>query len=222
MEKYEKAAERLAADLSTELRKANVLGLGSGSTVSSILKKADIPKGKLAVPTSIQIKLVADTLGFVATSLNSEVELTIDGADQVDRRLNMIKGGGGALLKEKILTSFSKRLYIVVTDKKLSERLCEGNVPIPIEVSPFGLYLVQEKVLEMGGKPQLRKNEKGYPSFTENGNVIIDAFFEPLEEPRELETKIKSTVGVIEVGIFTRKPDLVFVLKENGSYETLK
>jgi ribose 5-phosphate isomerase A len=220
-EEYKEAALKLASEISKELNKAEILGLGSGSTVAFVLKQMNF-NSKLCVPTSKQIELVALSVGLISTSLNKEVSITVDGADQVDKEMNMIKGGGGALLREKILINSSKKVYIIVSEEKVSKRLCENNVAVPVEVSPFGLSLVSKKLSELRGKPKVREDAKGYPFFTENGNIILDTGFEPLEKPEELESRIKQIAGVVEVGIFTRKPDKIFILKRNGTYSVMK
>lgn len=221
-EVYEKAINKLASELLEEISKAEVIGLGSGSTVSSLIRKINLAEKKLCVPTSRQIGLVAEQLGMICTELHGEVDLTIDGADQVDRELNMIKGGGGALLREKILINFSKKVYIVVSDEKVAGKLCEKDVPVPVEISPFGINYIKKKLFDMNGRPELRINEKGYPYFTENCNMILDTYFKPVERPAELEASIKRIPGVVEVGIFTKKPDKVFVLEKEGSYTVMK
>jgi ribose 5-phosphate isomerase A len=129
----------------------------------------------------------------------------------------MIKGGGGALLREKILISIAKKVIIIADESKFVKRL---NRSVPIEVHPFARNIVDIQIRKYGGKPLIRLLERGYPFVSENGNIILDCDFGEISNPRELETKIIGIPGVIEVGIFPR-PDIIYKIKENGKYEIL-
>jgi ribose 5-phosphate isomerase A len=202
------------------------LGLGSGSTVATLLEELSplaLAKARslTGVPTSTQIELVAARNGIDLVPFRGSVDLVIDGADQVDRGLNMIKGGGGALLREKVVMGSAKRIAIVAAENKFVPRLCENAVRVPVEVFPMARESAKVKLSMLGGVPEERLMPKGYPYFTENGNLILDTLFEPVENPRELEMKVRSTPGVAEVGIFTFKPITVYKLGNDGSYEAL-
>jgi ribose 5-phosphate isomerase A len=143
------------------------------------------------------------------------VDLCIDGADQVDSKLNLIKGKGGAHTREKIVASSSKKFFVIVDYRKLTKRL---NIPVPVEVLEFSRTFVEEKLQELGGKPKLREN-----FVTDNGNVILDTKFEYIEHPRELELKLNEISGVIENGIFSRrKPEKVIIGHENGEVREIR
>ena len=150
------------------------------------------------------------------------MDLVLDGADQVDRELNLIKGGGGALLKEKVVMGSARKSAIVAGEGKFAERLCENGVKVPVEVVPLARVSARTGLKKLGGTPEERLLPKGYPFFTENGNVILDTAFGPLRDPGELEARAKAIPGVVEVGIFTFRPITVYKLNEDGSYEIRK
>jgi ribose 5-phosphate isomerase A len=142
--------------------------------------------------------------GVPVTTLfeHPQIDLDIDGADQIDPQLNLIKGLGGALTKEKIVASSSKSIIIVADETKLVENLGEKS-PLPIEVLPFALPLVSSKIRELGGKPVLReKKDNSGPYMTDNGNFIIDVNMGIIEDPQGLEQKLKAIPGIVETGLF--------------------
>ena len=208
-----------------------ILGLGSGSTVAELVKKiATLPNKEnfIFIPTSIQIKMIAENAGlkFTDESKISNIDLVIDGADQIDHNLNMIKGGGGALFKEKIIMYSANERIILADSKKF---VPEFNLPIPIEVHPFARSTVTKRLKSMGiigkttttssqinnqqdeshdnlsVKPIIRTIQKGYPFITENGNIILDTKFLGILDIEKAEQEIKNIPGVIEVGLFVRK-----------------
>ena len=146
----------------------------------------------------------------------------VDGADQVDEGLNLIKGGGGALLREKVVMGSAKSIAVVAADNKFVKRLCQNGVRVPVEVVPMARESAKTRLSMLGGVPDQRLLPKGYPYFTENGNIILDTLFEPVRDPRELEARVRSTPGVAEVGIFTFKPIRAYRLMTDGSFETLE
>jgi ribose 5-phosphate isomerase A len=149
------------------------------------------------VPTSLQIALVADALKEQTSIIDKpSLDLVVDGADQVDADLNLIKGGGGALFREKVLIANAKRTLIIVDEKKLASKLCSNGVRVPVEAHPFARVPVAEGLMRLGGEPRLRLGERGFPHYTENGNLLFDTLFKPISRP--------------------------FVVKEDGSYQTLK
>jgi len=130
----------------------------------------------------------------------------------------MIKGGGGALLREKILINIAKKVVIIADESKFVKKL---NRSVPIEVHAFARNTAAKHIQDYGGKPVLRTIERGYPFVTENGNIILDCDFGEISKPNELAEKIIQIPGVIEVGIFTRKPDVIYKAKENGKFDVL-
>jgi ribose 5-phosphate isomerase A len=199
------------------------VGLGSGRTMAQtikiIAKKIEQDKLNLAfVPSSYQIEFLANELGLRVIDLNSIqiLDLTIDGADQVELgTLNMIKGGGAALTREKIIGSNSRKVVIIIDESKLTKKLGEGMY-VPIEIFPFGINAAINKIEQVGGTVTLRQGEgKVGPTITDNGNIIVDADFGPIDDPISLESEIKKIPGVIEVGIFSRVADLVYVVMKD-------
>jgi ribose 5-phosphate isomerase A len=172
------------------------------------------------VTTSIQIKIEAEKVGLkiVDESSIADIDVVFDGADQIDSDFNMIKGGGGALLREKVLISAANKVVILADVTKFVKRLTQ---PIPIEIHKFARSLVMKRLKEVGGSPKLRTMEKGYPSVTENGNIVLDTSFSSLGNPRSKEIELKSIPGVLEVGIFTRA-NIYYKAKNDGSFEIIQ
>jgi ribose 5-phosphate isomerase A len=227
MDKLRDALKGVARQLAKDIPSGATLGLGSGSTVAMLLEELApllIAKSKQisGVPTSTQIELVASRCGFSLVPFKGSVDLVVDGADQVDEHLNLVKGGGGALLREKVVMGSAGSIAVVADQKKFVRRLCENGVRVPVEVFPMARESAKVKLSMLGGVPEERLMPKGYPYFTENGNVILDTLFEPVANPRELEAKVRSTPGVAEVGVFTFKPITVYKLKTDGTFEALR
>lgn len=221
----ERSIAGIAREISTEIGPNTVLGLGSGSTVASILRELTTLLGRRlgkirAVPTSIQIQMVADEVGLQSVPLRAHADLVIDGADQIDDKLNMIKGGGGALLKEKVLMRSSRRRIIAADEWKFAKKLCLNSARVPVEVVPFAREFVKERLAELGGMPHERLLPKGFPYFTESGNIILDTEFPPIQRPEEMEGAIKLIPGVVENGIFTIKPIRVYRIGKDGTFST--
>lgn len=219
------AIRALSSDILTLVNDNNVLGLGSGRaatalvrSLSTYLKEKNIRVK--AVPTSLQIKLEAEKGGIsiIEADQIEHIDIVFDGADQIDEKRNMIKGGGGALLREKILINIAKKVIIIADESKFVKKL---NRSVPIEVHPFARNIAAKQIQKYGGKPVLRTIERGYPFVTENGNIILDSDFGEIQNPEELAEKIIQIPGVMEVGIFTRKPDVLYKVKENGKFELL-
>ncbi|RMF31379.1 MAG: ribose 5-phosphate isomerase A [Candidatus Nitrosothermus koennekii] len=210
-------------DAGKYVRDGMIIGLGSGSTVAKFLDLLDqrIKNENLrikVIPTSLQIKLKAEELGLEIAddTLIPKIDLVYDGADQIDDNLNMIKGGGGALLREKIVMYASKKSIILADDKKYVRKL---DWKVPIEVLPYARSYVMNRLESMNGKPSIRMLNKGYPFITENGNIILDTDFGVIEEPEELEQKVKSIPGVIEIGIFVRSANIYYRLIDDERFE---
>jgi ribose 5-phosphate isomerase A len=202
--------KRLAAERAVELIQSGmVVGLGSGSTSALVVHRlaALLGEGKLSgvlgVPTSVETEALARSLGVPLTTLEEHpsLELTIDGADEVDPDLCLIKGGGGALLREKIVAQASRREIIVVDESKLSPRL-GTRWPVPVEVLPFG-WRSQALFLEgLGARVQRREARDGAPYRTDQGNFILDCALGPIARPAELAAKLESRAGIVEHGLF--------------------
>jgi ribose 5-phosphate isomerase A len=217
------AVQKLSKDAVKHAKGARVVGLGSGSTVAHIVREmARLPdKGSIEfVPTSLQIKIEAEKseLRMADESRIPDIDVVFDGADQIDNKFNMIKGGGGALLREKILISAAKKVVIVADEAKFVQSF---NRSVPIEVHPMARSSAQKRLAEMGGRPALRTLDKGYPFVTENGNVILDTTFASIPDPKKKEVELKSIAGVLEVGLFTRRADVYYKAKADGTFETI-
>jgi ribose 5-phosphate isomerase A len=220
---YEISIQKLAQEATKLVKDVKVVGLGSGSTVSFIVREmAKLPDKRSIefVPTSLQIKLEAEKSSLRIADENTipDMDIVFDGADQIDSKYNMIKGGGGALLREKILISAAKKVVIVADASKFVNSLSKS---VPIEVHPMARSLVINKLEEMEGKPVLRKLDKGYPFVTENGNLILDVLFPTIADPKKMEIELKNIAGVLEVGIFTRRADIYYKAKTDGSFDTI-
>ena len=182
-----------------------IVGLGTGTTAEFAVRKI----GKLVrnglsirgIPTSSRTKELAEAEGIPLIDFSESmfIDLTIDGADEIDGNLNMIKGGGAALLQEKIVASVSKAEIIVVNRTKLVDQL--GAFPLPVEVIPFGWQVVFNQLESLHGNPDLRLN-KGQPQVTDQGNYIIDCHFRKIENPKLLEHQLNMIPGVVENGLF--------------------
>jgi ribose 5-phosphate isomerase A len=217
------AIQKLAKDAVKLAKGARVVGLGSGSTAAFIVREIAKLSGKDSiefVPTSLQIKIEAEKSGLRMADENRipDIDIVFDGADQIDNKFNMIKGGGGALLREKILISSAKKVVIVADESKFVQSFGRS---VPIEVHPMARSAVAKKLAEMDGKPALRTLDKGYPFVTENGNIILDTTFASIPDPKKKEMELKSIAGVLEVGLFTRRADVYYKAKIDGSFETI-
>ncbi|MEM1689128.1 MAG: ribose-5-phosphate isomerase RpiA [Candidatus Hadarchaeales archaeon] len=213
--------KKFAATAAVELVEPGMtVGLGSGTTMAEVVKALARKKIKAKyVPSSEQIAKLASRLGLKLYELGGELDLTIDGADEIDTSFNMIKGKGGALTREKILAKAAKKVVIVVDRTKLVKKLGKKN-PIPVEVIPFSLRFTSEEIKRLGGKPELRlSGEK--PFVTDNGNYILDVRFKKITNPKSLEKKLNEIPGVVENGIFTDLADIVIVGHEGG-YDVIK
>lgn len=215
--------KRLAAEKAVdEIKDGMVVGLGTGSTAKFAIEKLaqKIKDGKLnniyGIPTSKRTEELAARLGIPILSLNqlfklrtknlehrisNLIDITIDGADEVDNELNLIKGGGGALLREKVIAQNTKRFLVVVDESKLSDKLGK-NFYVPIEVLQFALESEKDFLKSLGGKVELRKNENGEQFITDEGNFILDVYFGKIENPYELNSILNTRAGIVEHGIF--------------------
>ena len=220
---FQDSIEKIAKEAIKLLRGVNVIGLGSGSTVGFIVREmAELPDKESIefMPTSLQIKLEAEKCSLRIADENRipQIDIAFDGADQIDSKFNMIKGGGGALLREKILISAAKKVVIVADAPKFVQSFSRS---VPIEVHPMARSIVSKKLVEVRGRPVLRTLDKGYPLITENGNLILDTFFPSIADPKKMELELKNIAGVLEVGFFTRRADIYYKAKNDCSFETI-
>ena len=216
--KLKKAAAEWAVTL---IEDGMVVGLGTGSTASLILEPlaARIRQGLriVGIPTSERTAEQARGLGItlVTFSEHGRVDLTIDGADEVEiGTLNLIKGRGGALLREKIVASASARLVIVADESKLVERL--GRGALPIEVVPFGWQATARRIESLGASPALRLRPDGEAFVTDGGHYILDCAFGPISSAPSLDRELNGIVGVVEHGLFLGLADQVVVGRPGG------
>jgi len=216
--------KREAAEAAVELvRPGMVLGLGHGSTARyALLKIAELLRsGKLwdiqGVPCSKKVEEEARALGIPLTTLEEhpELDLTIDGADEIDPDLNVIKGGGGAMLREKIVAQATKVEVIVADVGKLSEKL-GTKVPVPVEVLPFGWKTHVPFLEGLGAKVSLRRNSDGAPFLTDQGNYVLDCYFGPIRDPKALAKELSSRAGILGHGLFLGLVDQAFVAGPEG------
>lgn len=216
--------KREAAEAALErVRPGMVVGLGHGSTARyALLGLAELWRaGRLpgirVVPCSRAVEEEAQAQGLPLTTLEEhpEVDLTIDGADEIDPKLNVIKGGGGALLREKIVAQASRREVIVADFTKLSPAL-GTRFPVPVEVLPFG-WRSQARFLEkLGARVSLRTDPSGKPYLTDQGNYILDCWFGPIPDPWELARKLEGRAGILEHGLFLGLVHEAFVAGPDG------
>jgi len=223
-DRSKEACGRRAAEFVTD---GTVVGLGTGSTVwFTLVRLAErISEEGLAirgVPTSSDTEEKARELGIPLTTLAEveSIDLTIDGADEVDPELNLIKGGGGALLREKIIASISQREVIVAGRSKLVERL-GTTFDLPVETVPFARATVERALRALGCRPSLRLAADGRSTYhTDNGNEIFDcAFAEGIADPAQLEAHLASIPGVVESGLFVGLAHALVVGDPDGSVE---
>ena len=207
-----------------------IVGLGSGSTAAFAIEALGerVKKENLCImgiPTSYQAFLLAVQCGIPITTLDEhpEVDVTIDGADQVTPELYLIKGMGAALAREKIVAASSKLNVIIADEQKKVKLLGEKGQVVPVEVLPFAISLVKRKIVAIGGKPTLREGKgKLGPTITDNGNAILDSYFGEMPSPAEVDVKVKMIPGVVETGFFVGLTDIVYVGTVAGSVEKIE
>jgi len=222
---YDSAILALSNDALKFVKDDYVIGLGSGRAATELVKSlGSLIKEKKykvrGVPTSLQIKLIAEKGGIPIIEFDQvdHIDVVFDGADQIDSQKFLIKGGGGALLRENILFSLAKKIIIMADKTKFVKNFTRT---VPIEVHPLARNVVTKTIKKLKGKSKLRSLDRGYPFFTENGNIILDCDFGVIKNPKTLSQKIKQIPGVMESGIFLRKPDVIYKAKTGGKFEII-
>jgi len=211
-EEEKEAAGRAAAKL---VRDGDIVGLGTGSTayfaVVALGERVKAGLKIIGIPTSLHTADLARAVGIPLTTLDEhpEIDITIDGADEVDPKLNLIKGGGGALTREKVIATASKKMVVVADSGKVVAVL--GKFPLPVEVIPFARTVVERKIVALGASPKLRMKPDGSPFLTDNGNQILDCSFGKIDDPPALARELSGTPGVVEHGLFIGLAKLVVV-----------
>ena len=211
----DQAKQRAAERAIEQVRDGQVVGLGTGSTakfaIEGLGRRVREGLSIRGVPTSIASGRMAAELGIPLVALNDAgvIDVTFDGADEVDPDFNMIKGGGGALTREKLVALASKKRVILVDESKLVSKLGETR-PLPVEVLPFAWTLSARLLKEMDCIPSLRE-ETGRPFITDNGNHILDCACGAIEDPPAMEKRIKLLPGVVECGLFIGIADILVI-----------
>lgn len=216
--------KRQAAEHALDYVQSNTrIGLGSGSTARHMLQglAERLEDGRLqnvvGVPTSEATADLARQLGIPLTTLDDcpQLACVLDGADEIDPQLNLIKGLGGALLREKIVAASAKQFFVLADSSKLVMQLGE-RTGIPVEVIPFAKTLCIQRLNDLGGQPKLRQNDDGMTFYTDEGNVILDCHFVKIANPVALNVAILSLPGVVDHGLFLGMATIAFVAGSTG------
>ncbi len=201
-----------------------VVGLGTGSTTAFAIEELGrrLATGEISdivgIPTSFQAVVLGKKFGIPIRSLDdvSNIDLAIDGADEVDPHKNLIKGGGAAHTREKVVDALADLFIVVVDQSKLVDRL-GSTFPVPIEVIPMAVAPVTRAVMNLGGKPELRLGvKKDGPVITDQGNMVLDVTFAEIPDPKSLEQTLNNIPGVVENGLFVGLADLILVGEAQG------
>lgn len=196
----------------------SIVGLGTGSTTAFAIQflgerlKSGELKDIKGIPTSFQASVLAKQYGIPLTTLDEVdgIDVAIDGADEVDPQRNLIKGGGAAHTREKVVDSLAKQFIVVVDSSKIVDRL--GAFPLPVEVLPIAIAPVTRALENLGGKVELRMGvKKDGPVITDQGNMVLDVKFEAITDPAAMEQRINNIPGVLENGLFVDVTDLVLI-----------
>jgi ribose 5-phosphate isomerase A len=201
----------------------NIVGLGTGSTAAYAVRLlGERVRAGLkirGIPTSVQTKQLAARVGIPLTTLDEfqQIDVTIDGADEFDPQLHLIKGGGGALLREKVIASASQQVVIIADSTKQVAVL--GKFPLPVEVIPFAQALVAKKIAALGAAVKLRQDAKGNPFVSDEGHHILDCRFGQIPDPPALARRLSDMPGVVEHGLFIDLATIVLVAKAENVTE---
>tara|TARA_B100001750_G_scaffold104106_1_gene82363 strand:- start:6294 stop:6968 length:675 start_codon:yes stop_codon:yes gene_type:complete len=221
----EEAVKKMGENAAQQISNGQLVGLGSGSAVAAFVNALGqrIINENLEVrgiPTSMQVEIIAQKNGIIleSPSLIPEIDIVVDGADEIDKNRIMIKGGGGAHYREKIMIEAADKSIIVADSSKYVDVI---TWPVPLEISEFSRFFVEEKIKALGGNPVIRTLNKGYPFFTQNGNLVIDAHFNQITDPLKLEQKLLNIPGIIANGIFSMKIDTFLRANDDGSVEVV-
>ena len=219
--------KKIAAGKAVEyIRNGMTLGLGTGSTaywaIQGIGEQVRNGLSVRAIATSMQSEAMARELGIpiVPFAEIDHIDITIDGADEVDQQLNLIKGGGGALLREKIVASATKFYIIIVDESKLVPQL--GKFPLPVEIVPFGWEMTNRRLKELGCVPVMRMKGDRQPFLTDNHHYILDCSFGSIPDPALLHDQVSAITGVMEDGFFIGMADIVIAGSPGGDTRILK
>ena len=219
-ETEKEAAGRAAAKL---VRDGDIVGLGTGSTAYfAVVALGERVKSGLkivGIPTSVATADLARQLGIPLTTLDEhpQIDITIDGADEIDPKLNLIKGGGGALLREKVVASATKKMVVVGDSTKIVPAL--GKFPLPVEIIPFARNVIEKKIASLGANSKLRMQPDGQPYVTDNGNHILDCTFGRIADPPALARELNGIPGVVEHGLFIGLAKVALVGRGGGAEE---
>ncbi len=207
------------------VKKNMIIGIGSGSTIIYAVKRlGEMNKEKnlnvKCIPSSFQSYqlIIQNGLELVSLEQYPEIDVDIDGADEIDKDLNLVKGGGGCLVQEKIIASNSKKLIIIADFRKKSEKLgMNWKGGVPIEVIPMAYFPIMKKLKNLGGNPKLRMAQsKSGPLITDNGNFIIDVDFGEINNPKEIDKKVLFIPGVVDTGLFIGMTTKVYIGNRDG------
>jgi ribose 5-phosphate isomerase A len=200
-----------------EIRDGMIVGLGTGSTAAHFIRGLGQARRKIAgIPTSEESRRLAEEAGIELTTFREHphIDVTVDGADEVSPELDLIKGLGGALVREKIVAHASRRVIIIVDETKLVERL-GARTPIPVEVIPFAVPRIVLQLKELGGEARVRE-KNGQPFVSDNGNTILDWAHGVIDHPVALEKQLKSLTGIVDSGIFASVAACVIMAGSEG------
>ena len=197
----------------------NIVGLGSGSTAAYAVQflaeriREGLGLKIVGIPTSQKTQQLAEELKIPLATLDehSSIDIDIDGADEIDPQLNVIKGGGGALLREKIVASISRRFIVIADSSKQVARL--GKFPLPVEIIPFAEKLIASRIADIGAEVALRRGADGNPYVTDEGHHILDCQFGEIADPPALAEKLRAMPGVVEHGLFIGMAEMALIGK---------
>ena len=213
--------KEVAARAAVELvESGQIVGLGSGSTaafaVRFLAERVQAGLKIVGIPTSRKTAQLAEQLRIPLTTLeeHSRIDIAVDGADEIDPQLNLIKGGGGAFLREKIVASISRRFIVIADSAKQVDRL--GKFPLPVEVIPFAQSLIKSEIEALGADVSLRNDASGNPYVTDNGHHVLDSTFGEISNPPALADKLQRIPGVVEHGLFIGMAEMALIGKDGA------
>jgi ribose 5-phosphate isomerase A len=205
------------------VRDGDIVGLGTGSTAYfAVVALGERVKSGLkivGIPTSVATADLARQVGIPLATLDEhpQIDITIDGADEIDPKLNLIKGGGGALLREKVVAAVTKKMVVVSDSTKVVPVL--GKFPLPVEIIPFARTVIEQRIASLGAATKPRIGPNGQPFITDNGNQILDCNFGRIDDPPALARTLSDTAGVVEHGLFIGLARMALVGKGNSVIE---